>query len=419
MSHSDLKQLLLIIERQLDWGNPSEWQSRDFEILNELILEKTKVSLSASTLRRIWGRVEYNHLPSGTTLDTLSRFAGFDNWRAFTKRNGSTLLIAEPPAAPVAKPSSAPRPWFKVVLFVAAVVISGMAGIFMKKADPPINKDKFTFYSHPVTRSIPNSVIFTYDARVSPTDSVFIQQSWDPQARSKVDKDNHQFTSIYFRPGVYHAKLVVNNQIVKEHRLIIPTDGWLALIGHEPVPVYLDKKEFMYPDRLQVAVPVITQKNIPLDPVAPYVEFFNIGNFKPVSLQNFSFSTLIKDDFEHGSSPCQAINVYLFTDGYPIIIPMSKKGCVSDISVLNGYDFSRGKTNDLSGFGADMSQWQKLGCKANGNKIEYYVNDKLVFTTPMPPYKANIVGMSFGFQGTGAVKEIRLKDGAQTTFQAF
>jgi hypothetical protein len=37
----------------------------------------------------------------------------------------------------------------------------------------------------------------------------------------------------------------------------------------------------------------------------------------------------------------------------------------------------------------------------------------------MPPYKANIVGISFGFQGTGAVKEIRLKDGDQTSFQAF
>src|SRR5579872_3155071 len=86
MSQADLKQLLLIIGQQLDWGDSATWQSRDFEILNELILEKTKVSLSASTLRRLWGRVEYNHMPSGTTLDTLAQFAGFDNWRAFTRQ---------------------------------------------------------------------------------------------------------------------------------------------------------------------------------------------------------------------------------------------------------------------------------------------------------------------------------------------
>ena len=93
MSAADLKRLLAIIEEQLDWDDPSTWQGKDFEILNELILEKTKVSLSASTLRRLWGRVEYNHLPSGTTLDTLARFAGFENWRAFTKRNKDTLVL--------------------------------------------------------------------------------------------------------------------------------------------------------------------------------------------------------------------------------------------------------------------------------------------------------------------------------------
>src|SRR5277367_5431421 len=104
MSHSDLKQLLLIIERQLDWGEPSEWQSRDFEILNELILEKTKVSLSESTLRRIWGRVEYNHLPSTTTLDTLSKFAGFESWRAFTRQRKPAVSSPKTIEKPLAKP---------------------------------------------------------------------------------------------------------------------------------------------------------------------------------------------------------------------------------------------------------------------------------------------------------------------------
>jgi len=81
----DLESLLPIIEQKLDWGSSSGWQSRDFENLNQLILDETGVSLSASTLRRIWGRVEYHHLPSATTLDTLAKFAGFENWRKFIK----------------------------------------------------------------------------------------------------------------------------------------------------------------------------------------------------------------------------------------------------------------------------------------------------------------------------------------------
>src|ERR1700735_5520817 len=99
MSTSDIKHLLNIIEQQLDWGDTATWQSKDFEMLNQLIFDKTKVSLSASTLRRVWGRVEYNHLPSGTTLDTLAMFAGFTNWRAFLKTgiNQQPNTKAEPP----------------------------------------------------------------------------------------------------------------------------------------------------------------------------------------------------------------------------------------------------------------------------------------------------------------------------------
>src|ERR1700742_3072141 len=116
MSASELKQLLAIIEQQLDWGNNSTWQSKDFEILNQLIFDKTKVSLSASTLRRIWGRVEYNHMPSSTTLDTLAQFAGFDNWRIFIRQR-------KPPVAAHETKRDAPRPKIKRGILAATILV--------------------------------------------------------------------------------------------------------------------------------------------------------------------------------------------------------------------------------------------------------------------------------------------------------
>ena len=68
----EIQHLLQTIERQLDWGAADAWQSRDFDKLNQLILEKTGVSLSASTLKRVWGRVQYGHAPSAVTLDALA-----------------------------------------------------------------------------------------------------------------------------------------------------------------------------------------------------------------------------------------------------------------------------------------------------------------------------------------------------------
>ena len=425
MSAADLKRLLAIIEEQLDWGDPSAWQGRDFEILNELILEKTKVSLSASTLRRLWGRVEYNHLPSGTTLDTLARFAGFDNWRAFTRSNKDTLVLTASkeviPEELTKQPitSAKKRNWlFKTGLIIAGAIVVSLLGIYGKRT-PVLPKDTILFHTRPVTRSLPNSVIFTYDVKTNPGDSVFIQQSWDPDTRVIVDKNKHQFTSVYYRPGFYHAKLGVNNKVVKEQLLMIPTTGWLGMISQYPVPVYLEQNEFMSKEGMKIPSSLIYKKNVPLGPQPPGVEYYNVGNFEPVPLKEFSFSNEIRNDFHEGAAACQFINIILFTDYTPVIVQVSAKGCVSNLRLLNGGYFISGKDNDLSGFGTDLSQWTKVGCKSVGNKIQYFINDKLVYESPRPLYNENIIGIGYNFQGTGEVKNVRLDKGNKTIFEAF
>ena len=426
MSSADLKHLLAIIEEQLDWGDPSTWQGRDFEMLNELILEKTKVSLSASTLRRLWGRVEYNHLPSGTTLDTLARFAGFENWRAFTKRSkgmlvftASTKVVPEAVAKHLGTISAPKKGWlFKTVLIIVGAIVVSLLGIYGKRT-PADLKGPILFNTKPVTRSIPNSVIFTYDVKTNPGDSVFIQQSWDPDTRVSVDKTKHQFTSVYYVPGFYHAKLLVNQRIVKERLLMIPTNGWLGLIVNHPVPVYLDSTEYLSRDGLQVAPSVITKHNVPIEPQPPGVDFCNVGNFEPVPLKDFSFSSEVRNDLHKGAAACQFIQIILFTDYTPVIVQLSVKGCVSELRLLNGGYFISGKDNDLSGFGTDLSKWVKVGCKSISNKIQYFVNDKMVYESPRPLNNENIIGVGYFFQGTGSVKGVKLNKGNKTVFEAF
>jgi hypothetical protein len=419
MNEADLKQLLLIIEQQLDWGDSATWQSKDFEILNQLILEKTKVSLSASTLRRIWGRVEYNHLPSGTTLDTLAQFAGFENRRAFVKNKPAVAGHANVIEIPQSRSFKRPRRDIKLLISLVVVITVSFAAVYIRNIASPDNAAVLSFDTRLITRTIPNSVVFTYDVKTNPADSVFIQQSWDNTTRVAVDKNQHQYTSIYYVPGFYHAKLLVNSKVVKERLLMIPTNGWLGLIAHHPVPVYLDDKEFMSKDGLQVPASTITQKNMPLGPQPPSVEYYNVGNFEPVSLKNFSFEVEVKNDYHEGAATCQYINIILYTDYTPVIIPLSAKGCVSDLRLLNGRYFVQGKNHDLSGFGADLSQWVKVSCRSVPGKIQYYVNDKLAFESELPLYNENIVGMGYNFQGTGSVKGIRLKKGDTTIFQAY
>jgi len=416
---SELGNLLSIIEQQLDWGNASGWQSRDFENLNQLIFEKTKVSLSASTLRRIWGRVEYKHLPSGTTLDTLARFAGYKNWRDFVKMNTKPEEEAEKETSSSSTPEINKKTNVKTA-FITVIIAIVIGSIYMvNKTSRSINFNNYSFSSQRLAKGIPNSVIFNYDATASSTDSVYIQQSWDPLTKTLVSKGLHQHTSVYYEPGFYQAKLVIGHQVVKQHKLEIPTNGWLGIIENKPVPVYLNNSDFIFKDVMRLPVSVIKQKNISMEPQPTLVKYYNVGNFDPVPVTNFSFSVDVKNEYREGAAACQFASVSLITDSGPIIIPLSVKGCVSEINLLSIEWIISGKTANLSGFGVDFSDWVQISCKSAGNKIQYFVNNKLAYEAPMPTDKVKIVGMGYGFQGTGAVKDIDLKEGGKDVFKAF
>ncbi|KAA2241492.1 hypothetical protein F0L74_16480 [Chitinophaga agrisoli] len=450
--------LLKAIEQQLDWGDSASWQSRDFENLQDQILDHTGVSLSASTLRRIWGRVAYNSLPSTTTLDTLARFAGYESWRSFNKQQGTGAVImpgtttdavtteALPattgfPAGitPVAGTTSGAvasaaantasqgtgakgRYPAKFIWMVAAtlVVIFTLVGIFaLKKTPPPPKPSDYQFSSKPVTRSIPNSVIFSYDATAAQGDSVEIQQSWDGRRRKRVGKNAHTHTSIYYEPGFYRAKLLVDNQVVKETPLIIPTNGWVGMIQQEPVPVYLPANAFERAGELSLSADEILQQHIALKPQPPVVKFFNVGNFEPVPLADFSFSTTVKHTYRDGAAACQLMAILLITDDAPIIIPLSDKGCVSELNLMSVDEMVSGKSADLSGFGVDFTDWAQVSGKRAGNKIQYTVNGKPAYSCQLPDRPVHIVGIAYNFMGTGAVKDVRLYNKDKQMFKAF
>jgi len=58
---------------------------KDFEFLSECIFEKFHERISPTTLKRLWGYLPETTTPRKSTLDILSMFVGFDNWKEFTE----------------------------------------------------------------------------------------------------------------------------------------------------------------------------------------------------------------------------------------------------------------------------------------------------------------------------------------------
>lgn len=408
--NSNLENLRTLIEQRLGWGSSDDWQGRDFDKLSELIFEQTKVSLSDSTLKRIWGKINYQSLPSTNTLDTLARFAGFESWRVFV-----TQGIAVPHQKSTIAESRS-----QLWQIVAGAVILSVIGviIFLSTQTATTDMASYRFSSKFLDRTVPNSVIFTYDATAA-RDSVFIQLAWDEARKTAVDKNAHTFTITHYEPGFYHPQLVVGQHVVKTHDVLIATKGWLGWIANGPIPVYLDSASYILPDQLELPVRSLVEKVPDSESTPCYIRYYNVGNFGRIPVNDFSFSAQVKSNYKSGAAACQYIIIQLITDGTPIKIPLSAKGCVSELALTSFGQVVSGRNTDLSTFGTDPSSWVTVSCRSHTNKIQYFVNGNLAYEGPLPERETKIVGVGFSFLGTGAARQIELKAGDRMVFKAF
>ncbi|MDH4058074.1 MAG: hypothetical protein OEU76_04890 [Cyclobacteriaceae bacterium] len=397
------------IESQLGWGFGDEWSTQDFESLSKKIHDATGVTLSVATLKRLWGKVRYDSKPTVTTLNALAQFLGFENWRSFKqthsingKSNGHSIRNGVP-THPVASKKGTLMLW---ILSLVSIFIGIISYYLLYKSDKTeLNLSQFQFSSKKVVDSgVPNTVVFDYDASAADMDdSIFIQQSWDKRLSTQVDRVQHQHTSIYYYPGFFAAKLRINEVVVKEHNLIINTEGWIPLIEQEPVPVYFTEADGIRNGVMGLTIDQIRQSNIPLQPIPPKVAYFNVGDFGNATSYDLILEAQLKNDYAEGANACQRTEVCVYFDGGALIMPLAAKGCVSELDFMN----MDGKKSDLSILGCDFSDWVNVKIEFKPKQMKVFIqNDSLEF--PLKSSEVKMVGVAFKFQGTGSIKHIKV-----------
>jgi hypothetical protein len=399
------------IEEKVGWGPGAEWQNQDFEALSARIYKETKVSLSVSTLKRLWGKIRYEGTPNMGTLNALAQFAGYENWRAFTANgfakpsNGAATLNG----VAAKEPGKFVRPgMLKAGGIIVAVGIAATLFWFVQSRPKALKYDNIVFSSQPVTNTVPNTVVFNYNAKDSNADSVFIQQSWDPLRRFRVDKNLTEYTSTYYLPGYYSAKLVLNTTIVAEHDVFIESNGWLATIDREPIPLYVSEDKILHDGVLQLGDNFFAEQNVDLEKENLWTSFFRVMKDEVVSDTAFQMDVMLRNTFGKGALVCQKTQIVLLGKTGAILIPLSIKGCVGEL-FLQTDESHDGKTNDLSAFGVDFSDWVTVQCRVKDKRISIRVNDVPAFEGDYKDGIGQVVGTRIMFTGTGAVKDFSMK----------
>lgn len=391
MDYTYIQKCLGLIELQFNRGKSADWTTYDFEKLSEAILEKTGVTLSVTTLKRIWGKLAYNNIPATTTLNTLAQFCGYKDWRDFKQ-------------VPVPVKRTVSFKWLYWIPGLLCILIV----VYLLSSGRTVHTGTYTFSSNKILgKGVPNSVVFKYDATDAGSDSVFIAQTWDVSRKIGVSKERKEYSSIYYYPGYFKAKLIIGNEIVKEHDLMITSDGWVVTIDNGEVPVYVKKEAFQRDNIIEVDEKIIQSYNLTLQPKAPAVRFFNVLDLGGIRTDSFAFETSVKSDFKEGSAVCQQVEVLLLCKNDVIIIPLCAKACVGDIYLVAAGKAVSSKEADLSKFGCYLTQWVNLRVEAKHKHMRFLVNGVEAYSLDFPNEPADLVGVQVHFNGVGALKDTR------------
>lgn len=400
-----IKQCLALIETRLNWGASDGWTTYDFEKLSEVIQERTGVALSVTTLKRLWGKLKYDNIPATTTLNTLAKFAGYEDWREFKQQVQPGRVEVSPP----------PKRQFNLKWLYGLFGLLPLGAILylaLLSNRTSVNSADYTFSSNKtVTEGVPNSVVFNYNATAAGKDSVFISQTWDLRRKAAVPANGKAYSAIYYTPGYFRAKLIIGDQVVKEHDLMISSGGWMALIEQKDnVPLYFKKEEFLKDSGVVVNEALLSAYHLPLQPSPPTLKIYNVQDLG-IKNDDFTFETTLKSAYDQGAAACQRVEVLILCKGDVVIIPLCAKGCVGDLYLVTPGVLVKSSEADLSKFGCDLGQWVTLKVEAKDKKMRFFVNGEVAYTVTGLDAPTDIVGLQYRFNGTGAIKDTRFAKG--------
>ena len=410
---SQIRDCLEKIEHKLNWGSSNQWTNQDFGLLSDEIYQKTSVKLSITTLKRIWGKVEYEGNLSTTTLNVLARYLGFEHWRDYQNKSKKAKSSADGKAT-IARSKGLPGKLSRKAI-VAIIVVLALSSLFflIDRRQVFYKPDEVRFDSRKVALGLPNTVIFDYDVSKVVADSFFIQQSWDSRRRTRVSPLDSQHTSFYYYPGYFHAKLIANDQIIKQHDVFVESAGWTGMIERFPEPIYI--REFLVQNEgiLTADLSHFTELKEHYQARDFWVDYYFVKELGDVDANNFIYECRIKNDLGYGSV-CSESRISIMCSSGRFNIPLCLPGCVGNINLSLGDKYLQGKDHDLSGLGCELDDWVDFRLAVSNKKCEIMINEEIVLKDVYTADLGKIAGFKFKFNGVGSVDYLRLKSSSGT-----
>ena len=405
------------IEVRLQWADSKHWRHQEFLLLSDKIYEKTGVALSVNTLKRLWGKVAYSHHPNTSTLNTLANFLDFENWVEFIAYlQGKEEALLGTPTSPalidqLGRIQKQGRRFIESIFALAIlgllyIVAQGMLQVTTQPGQEAMEKVKFS--SEKVVRGVPNTVLFSYDLKGIQGDHFYIQQTWDARRKFEIDPQKKEVASTYYYPGYWRAKILADTTILKEHDLVVESDGWLLTMDGKDQPRYFLDDEWQTGNGLSIQKEVYNQAILGKEEL-PWFTLHYIDDFENLEMDNLELELELQNDYRSGLAPCQHVRIVVLGSENFFSIPLSQPGCSGDLRLRLADITREGHESNLTAFGRDLNLPQRLKVKVQDRKVSLYLNGELIEEDKYNSSAGTFHGLRIKFKGHGRIHSVKVK----------
>ena len=434
------------IEEKLGWGTIDDWTERNFQALGDQLERTTGERMSITTLKRAMGRISRKSLPHPRTLDSMAKFAGYQDWTDYQmvvqeetaqdvsetdteskKATSESILQEEETASPLTPSEKASySKWLITALLVALVIsclyifslshtVSKLQILTIKEGIEEIDtlqntstgtgeiKVSYTDYDYEKGQFIINIAYYVPNINLSNVNLIKFDNKLEYLSVSE-NKKQGVATHTYTEPGIYAVKIFSNKQTVAQKTIVIPTKDWTGYL-------ILDKKDN---DKKYI---FDTRKSNRSDLKAMLADrhdrfWTSYRNFKDFATEHDKFvlqtrfrNIALNNETRDGNSYLEILG-----DQNKIRIQMANRHSNGGFYQIFSEQKHEVKGDSPLAFKSDLSNWQELIIENNDKHITVKLGDQMLYETTYKQSIGIIKGFNFTFAGLGEIDYLKIYD---------
>jgi hypothetical protein len=412
-----LKYCLSEIEEKLNWEPSQNWKESDYLKLSQTISETSNISISAHTLKRLFGKIKYKEFynPQQATKDALSKYLSYDDWLDFVEKTKHNLNEKKQSEDVFVKKGKSKK---LLLGLVFTFVIGLLLFVFVKGEGKERNKiEVFEFNLLESTGVVPFTVPINYN--ISGINSDDIQVDFDfkhPFRGNQIvnpDKNGSVLNFTYQIPGYYHIVLKIEQDTLAVKNILAMSEEWDSyFVGEYKLgKFWMDNEIKQSRDSLgYLYFPPSKLNKQGFDSSKVY--YINNRLFKEFEIDgdNFEFNTKFKNTKNLGGITCYDFIMRLVCENNTNFINLVEEGCSQYSAIRFGEIQLNGERQNLSDFKVDIKNWNTLHIIVREKQVEVFINDELIYKEKYQESNGEIVGVENVFKGSGLLDYIKIKD---------